>query len=424
MLDSTSIIFVGIYLLTLLLASAEMVSLSVAALIGALLSTLFGLLCGVFTPEEVIKFIDFRVILLLVGVMVTFEVVERSGLFRVLALYAIKISKGDPRILFFSICFVSAAVSLFLSDVTAILLIAAAAGTIARIMDYDPVPYFVSAAIMINLGGTSTLIGSTSNMIIGMASGLSFIDFLDYLVLCEIVLWVLTSLTLYFLYKPRLGEKKTPPTYDPWGEIEDRKTVYKAGFIIVFFLILFLLYEKWNVEAEIIAFLCAVLALLTVDVDAGTVFRQIDWETIFFIGGFFIIIGGLEKTGVLRSLSEAVLGMAHGNSFLAALLTLWSSALLSVFVSNIAVALTYTPIIGMMKGLNLNMNYLWSALVLGTNLGGAATPVSGAVCVLAMGALKEENVNLSFLDFSKAGSLTTIVQLIFATFYLILRFGM
>ena len=115
--------------------------------------------------------------------------------------------------------------------------------------------------------------------------------------------------------------------------------------------------------------------------------------------------------------------MAQGNLFTAALLTLWSSALLSVFVSNIAVALTYTPIIGMMKGLKLNMTYLWSALVLGTNLGGAATPVSGAVCVLAMGALKEENVNLSFVEFSKAGVLTTIIQLIFATLYLILRFG-
>jgi len=423
MLNSASIIYIGIYLLTLLLASAEVTSLSVAALIGALLSTLFGLICGIFTPEEVVSFIDFRVILLLVGVMITFEVVERSGLFRILALYAIKYSKGDPKILFFSICFVSAAVSLFLSDVTAILLIAAAAGTIARIMDYDPVPYFVSAAIMINLGGTSTLIGSTSNMIIGMASGLSFIDFLNFLAFCEVALWVLTSLALYFLYKPRLGEKKTPPTYDPWGEIEDKKTVYKAGFIIVFFLILFLLYEQWNVGPEIIAFLCAILALLIVDVDAGTVFRQIDWETIFFIGGFFIIIGGLEKVGILRAISKAVLGMAHGNPFVAALLTLWSSALLSVFVSNIAVALTYTPIIGMMKGLNLNMNYLWSALVLGTNLGGAATPVSGAVCVLAMGALKEENVNLSFMEFSKAGALTTIVQLLFATLYLILKFG-
>jgi len=423
MLDITSIIFIGIYMLTLLLASVEATSLSIAALIGALLSTLFGLTCGVFTPEEVVKFIDFRVILLLVGVMITFEVVERSGLFRILALYAIKYSKGDPRILFFSICFVSAAVSLFLSDVTAILLIAAAAGTIARIMDYDPIPYFVSAAIMINLGGTSTLIGSTSNMIIGMASGLSFVDFLNYLALCEIALWVLTSLALYFLYKPKLGEKKTPPTYDPWGEIEDRRTVYKAGFIIALFLILFLLYEQWNVGPEIIAFLCAILALLIVDVDAGAVFRQIDWETIFFIGGFFIIIGGLEKTGVLTTLSRAVLDMAQGNLFTAALLTLWSSALLSVFVSNIAVALTYTPIIGMMKGLKLNMTYLWSALVLGTNLGGAATPVSGAVCVLAMGALKEENVNLSFVEFSKAGVLTTIIQLIFATLYLILRFG-
>jgi len=423
MLDLTSIIFIGIYLLTLLLASVEATSLSVAALIGALLSTLLGLTCGVFTPEEVVEFIDFRVILLLVGVMITFEVVERSGLFRILALYAIKYSRGDPRILFFSICFVSAAVSLFLSDVTAILLIAAAAGTIARIMDYDPIPYFVSAAIMINLGGTSTLIGSTSNMIIGMASGLSFIEFLNYLALCEIALWILTSLALYFLYKPRLGEKKTPPTYDPWGEIEDRRTVYKAGFIIAFFLILFLLYEQWNVGPEIIAFLCAISALLIVDVDAGAVFRQIDWETIFFIGGFFIIIGGLEKTGVLTSLSKAVLDMAQGNPFIAALLTLWSSALLSVFVSNIAVALTYTPIIGMMKGLKLNMPYLWSALILGTNLGGAATPVSGAVCVLAIGALKEENVNLSFMEFSKAGVLTTIIQLIFATLYLILRFG-
>jgi len=424
MLNSIGIIYIGIYLLTLLLASAELTSLSVAALIGALLSTLFGLTCGIFTPDEVIGFIDFRVILLLVGVMITFEVVERSGLFRVLALYAIKYSRGDPRILFFSICFVSAAVSLFLSDVTAILLIAAAAGTIARIMNYDPVPYFVSAAIMINLGGTSTLIGSTSNMIIGMASGLNFIDFLNFLALCEIALWILTSLTLYLLYKPKLGEKKTPPTYDPWGEIKDKKTVYKAGFIIVLFLLLFLLYEKWNVGPEIIAFLCAILALLVVDVDAGTVFWQIDWETIFFIGGFFIIIGGLEKTGILRFLSKAVLNMAHGNQFIAALLTLWSSALLSVFVSNIAVALTYTPIIGIMKDLNLNMNYLWSALVLGTNLGGAATPVSGAVCVLAIGALKEENVNLSFMEFSKAGALTTIVQLLFASFYLILRFGM
>ncbi len=424
MLNSTSLIYIGIYLLTLLLASTEMTSLSVAALVGALLSTIFGLTCGIFTPQEVASFIDFKVILLLVGVMITFEVVERSGLFRILALYAIKYSRGDPRILFFSICFVSAVVSLFLSDVTAILLIAAAAGTIARIMNYDPVPYFVSAAIMINLGGTSTLIGSTSNMIIGMASGLNFIDFLNFLMLCEIALWILTSLSLYLLYKPRLGEKRTPPTYDPWGEIEDRKTVYKAGFIIVLFLVLFLLYEQWNVGPEIIAFACAILALLIVDVDAGSVFRQIDWETIFFIGGFFIIIGGLEKVGILKAVSEAVLNLSHGNQFVAALLTLWSSAFLSIFVSNIAVALTYTPIIGMMKGLGLNMNYLWSALVLGTNLGGAATPVSGAVCALAIGALKEENINLSFVEFSKAGVLTTIIQLLFATFYLILRFGM
>jgi len=422
MFDVVTAVYIAIYVFTLILASAEIVSLSVAALIGALLSTLFGLASGVFSYNEIVGFIDFKVILLLVGVMITFEVVERSGLFRIIALYAIKFSGGDPTKLFFSICFVSAAVSLLLSDVTAILLVAAAAGTIARIMDYDPIPYFVSAAIMVNLGGTSTLIGSTSNIIIGMAAGLSFTDFVAYLALCEVTLWVFTALTLYLVYKPRLGEKKTPPTYDPWGEIKNRTTVYKAVLIIALFLALFLSYERWNIGPEIIAFICAILALAVIDVDSASVFRQIDWETIFFIGGFFIIIGGLEKTGLLAAVSKEILGLAGGNMSMAVFLTLWSSGLLSAFVSNIAVALTYTSIITTMGSQNLT--HLWCALVLGTNLGGAATPISGAVCVLVLGALKEEDINLSFADFSKVGLLTTLIQLGFSTIYLILRFNL
>ena len=422
MFGVAELVYLAIYLLTLILASTEATSLSVAALTGALLSILFGIFYGVFTYNEITGFIDFNVILLLIGVMITFEVVERSGMFRVLALYAIKFSGGDPTKLFFSLCFFSAAVSLFLSDVTAVLLVAAAAVTIAKIMKYDPVPYIVSAAVMINLGGTSTLIGSTSNMIIAMASGLSFIDFLFHLSLCELSLWVLTALALYAIYKPKLGKKKKPPVYDPWADIKDRREVYKAVFITALFLGLFLSYERWGVGPEVIAFACAVLALLIANVDATSVFRQIDWETIFFIGGFFIILGGLEETGLLASLSQEVLRLASGSTLKATLLTLWSSGLLSAIVSNIAVALTYTPIISTMP--IFNSPALWSALILGTNLGGAATPISGAVCVLALGALKEEGANLSFADFSKVGILTTLIQMGFSTVYLIAKFGL
>jgi len=421
-INEITTIYILIYMLTILLAASEMVPLSIAAPIGALLSVWFGISYGLFTYEEALGFVDMKVIGLLVGVMIVLEVAQRSGLFHLIALYAIKFAGGDPTKLFLSTCFTAAAVSMFLSDVTAILLIAAATGTIARIMKYDPTPYFVSAAIMINLGGTSTFIGSVSNMIIGMASGLSFSDFIMYLSLCEIALWILTSLTLYFFYKPRLGKRETPPTYDPWETVKDKKTVYKAVFILVLLLSLLFLCDRWDIGPEAIALGCAVLALAISETDPAEILGRLDWETIFFIMGFFFIVGGVEKTGLLASLSRGIFELAGGSPLKAVLLTLWSSGLVSAIVSNIAVSLTFIPVIQEIHG--FNSAALWSALILGTNLGGAATPLSGAVCIMALGALKREGINPSFADFTKIGVLSTIIQLGFSTIYLILRFGL
>jgi Na+/H+ antiporter NhaD/arsenite permease-like protein len=421
MLNQAANIFLLIYLLTILLASLEMVPLSVASLIGGLLALYFGLSYDLFTYEEAIGFIDIRLLGLIVGIMIVFEVAERSGMFQIASLYAIRIARGDPVKMFFSICFVSAAVSMFLSDVTAMILIAAAAGTIARVMKYDPIPYFVSASIMVNLGGTSTLIGSISNMIIGVSSSLSFTDFVNYLTLGEIFLWILTSVTLYFLYRSRLGEKKPPPKYNPWEGIENRKGVYKSLFVTVLFLLLFFIYDNFNIGPEAVALGCAILALAISDVDPAEIFRRIDWETVFFIGGFFIIVSAVERVGLLDSLSHQIFNVAEGSSLKALFLTLWSSGLISVAISNIAVALTFVPVIRGLQG--LNQTALWSALVFGTNLGGAATPLSGTVCILAIGALKKEGIKLNFTEFTKPGLLTTIIQLGFSTIYLILRFG-
>ena len=421
-MTNITVIFILIYLLTILLAATEMVPISVSALIGALLSVWFGLNYGLFTYEEALGFINMKLLGLLLGIMIVLEVADRSGLFHVVALYTIKLAGGDPRKLFFSICLTSAAVSLFLSDVTAILLLAAATSTIAKIMDYDPVPYFISAAVMVNLGGMSTLIGSVSNMIIGMASGLSFSDFINYLTLCEIILWVLTSLALYFFYKPRLGEKKTPPAYNPWEGIQDKRLLYKSAFLVAFFLTLFFIYDQWGIGPEAVALGCAILGLIISGIDPAEIFRRLDWETIFFIGGFFLIVGGVEKTGILASASRVILESAGGSPLIAVLLTLWSSGIVSAVVSNIAVALTFTPIIRGISG--LNSTALWSALVFGTNLGGAATPLSGTVCIMAIGALKREGITVSFSEFTKIGILTTLLQLGFSSLYLIFRFGL
>jgi len=421
-MDEVQIIFILIYLLTILLSATKIVPLSVAAMIGALLTAWFGLLYGVFEYKEAFGFIDIRLLGLLLGVMIVVEVAERSGLFRFGALYAVKVSRGNPSMLFVSICVISAAVSMFLSDPTAMLLIAAAMATITKLLRYDPVPYFISAMIMINLGGTSTLIGSVSNMIIGSKAGISFTQFIWYLAVCEVALWGITIFVLYMLFKSRLGEKKELPEYDPWESVEDKKLFYRSILILILLVGLFLTLENLGVGPEAVALGCAILALALSGSDPAEIFKKLDWETIFFIAGFMFVVGGLESTLILDDLSTQLFQTVGESQLGATMTTLWASGLASSAVSNLAIALTFSPIISRVAG--LSSAAVWSALILGTNLGGATTPLSGAVIMMGIGALKREGISLSFAEFTKVGVITSLIQLGFASFYLIVRFNL
>jgi len=421
-MDEVQIIFILVYLLTILLSATKIVPMSVGAMIGALLTAWFGLLYGVFGYDQAMGFIDIRLIFLLLGVMIVVEVAERSGLFRFGALYAVKLSGGNPSLLFISICLISAAVSVFLSDPTAMLLIAAAMATITKLLRYDPVPYFISAMIMINLGGTSTLIGSVSNMIIGLEAGISFNAFIGYLAICELALWGLTIFALFMLFRSRLGEKKELPEYNPWESVENKKLFYRSILILVLLVGLFLTLENLGVGAEAVALGCAVLALALSGSDPAEIFKKLDWETIFFIAGFMFVVGGLESSGILADLSQQLFQTVGQSQLGATLATLWFSGLASTAVSNIAIALTFSPLISGVAG--LGSAAVWSALILGTNLGGATTPLSGAVTMMGVGALKREGISLSFGEFTKVGVITSLIQLGFASIYLIIRFNL
>ena len=418
------LILLLIYALILLISILELTSLSVAALVGALLVAWFGIQYGAFTYQDALGFIDFRLLGLLIGTMVVVEVAKRGGLFNVFALYAIKFSGGHPGRLFVAICVVAALVSMFLSDPTAMLLVAAATVTITKLLNYNPTPYFLSAAIMINLGGTSTLIGSVSNMIIGIEAGLTFMEFLVFLGVCEVILWALTITALYFVFRSKLGEKKELPEYNPREGIKDKTIFYRSVFVLVLLIFLFLTLDTIGVGPEAVALGCGILALLISRVDPAEIFREIDWETVFFIAGFMFIIGGLESTNFLGDISMQLFNFAGGSSLVATQMTLWFSGLASVFVSNIAVALTFTPIIGAQIGSGLNLNAVWSGLILGTNLGGATTPFSGAVMMMAIGTLKREKISVKFGEFAKIGIITSLIQLGFSSIYLVLRFGL
>jgi Na+/H+ antiporter NhaD/arsenite permease-like protein len=422
-MDSVTVIFILIYVLTILISTTELAPMSLAALTGALLTAWFGIQYGSFSYRDALGFVDMPLLMLIIGTMVVVEIAERSGVFRVAALYAIKLSGGSPERLFVFLCIASALVSMFLSDPTAMLLMAAAIATITKLLNYDPVPYFLSSTIMINLGGTSTLIGSVSNMIIGMEAGMSFADFILYLAPCEIVLWILTILTLYLLFKSRLGEKKELPEYEPLETITNKKLFYQSLFILFLLILSFLTLENLQVGPEGVAIGCAILALALTKIDPAEIFKELDWETLFFIAGFMFIVSGLESTEIIKNVSEAIFRFAGENTFSISVLMLFFTGLASTVVSNIAVALTFAPIISSKVFQGINLAPIWSALVLGTNLGGAATPFSGTVCIMAIGALKREGIVVDFKEFTKVGVITTIVQLSFSAFYLIIRFG-
>ena len=420
-MDLIVVILILVYLLTLLLAATRAVTMSVAALIGALATAWFGLQYGVFTYDQALSFVDFKLLALIIGTMIVVEVAKRGGIFRFGALYAIKLSQGNPILLFFAVCISAAAASMFLGDPTAMLLVAAATATITRFLKYDPMPYFISAAIMINLGGTSTLIGSISNMIIGVQAGISFTDFISYLALCEIALWGLTILALYFIFRTRLGSKKDVPSYHPWESVENKKFFFLSISVLALLMLLFLTAENLGVGPEAIALGCAIVALVLSNINPSKIFRELDWETVFFISGFMFIVKGLAQTGFFSSLSTQLFQMTGGDVLSSTLMTLWASGIASAIVSNTAVALTFTPIIG---GLGVKSAPLWSALVLGTNLGGATTPLSGSVPILAIGMLKREGLDMNFAEFTKVGVISSLIQLGFSSLYLVLRFGL
>jgi Na+/H+ antiporter NhaD/arsenite permease-like protein len=423
-MDTIVLILLLIYILIILISILELAPLSVAALIGALLTAWFGIQYSVFDYETALGFVDFKLLVLLIGTMIVVEVAKRGGLFNVLALYAIKVSKGHPGRLFVSICVVAALVSMFLSDPMAMLLVAAATVTITKLLNYDPTPYFLSAAIMINLGGTSTLIGSVSNMIIGIEAEITFMEFLSFLGFCELALWALTILALYLLFKSRLGIKKELPAYNPKEAIKDKKIFTRSAIILVLLVILFLSVDLLGVGPEAVAIGCGIFALVVTSIDPVEIFRELDWETIFFIAGFMFIIGGIEQTQFLGNVSNQLFQFAGGSSLLATEIMLWVSGIASAFVSNIAIALTFTPNVSAQALSGLNIDAIWSGLILGTNLGGATTPFSGAVMMMAIGTLKREKISISFGDFTKVGVITSLIQLGFSSIYLALRFGL
>ncbi len=420
----------GIFALCFLLIVFEVYDKALIALGGALLMIIFGVL----TPEEAIEAVEFETILLLLGMMMLVHISSKSGIFAWLNVKIASWTKGNPLAIFLFFSFITAFLSAFLDNVTTVILIVPLTIELMRGMGKDPKPYIFAEIIFSNIGGGLTLIGDPPNIIIGGATGYNFLDFVQNL-------WIpifFTGLfaTVVFI---ALHWRMLKPISDKLVELMVANIIIKKirlkfvkrtlhfDFVakvlamLTLTVIGFLLQEQIGMPTYIMAFSAAILLgiLTSKRVDIHDSFRSVEWTTLFFFVGLFIMVGGVEKTGLLEELSEWV---AHSTSdmFYLSLLILWVSGIVSMFIDNIPFVAVMIPVIMGIQAefVGVDTSILWWALSLGACLGGNGTLIGASANVISADLARKNGVNITFLNYMKFAFPLTIGILIICSVYL------
>lgn len=410
------VLFVGVYIFVI----TEKIHRTVIAVFGAMLLIVFKLL----SQDEALGFIDFNTIGLLVGMMIIVGITKKTGIFEYLAIRSAKIAKGDPWRILVIFSLITAVASALLDNVTTILLIVPVTLVITDALDINPVTFVVAEVFMANVGGTGTLIGDPPNIMIGSANNIGFMSFLVNLMPVAIIILVVTLFILKFTVGRGMviseAQKKNVLSMNEHIAIRDKKLLIKSLIVLVLTILGFMLHESLGYHSATIALIGGAVLLIISGVEPEDIFLEIEWSTIFFFMALFVLVGGLESTGVIERLATKMIALSQGNLFLTTLSILWVSAIASAFLDNIPFVATMIPLIqnvGVMSGMNIMP--LWWALALGACLGGNGTIIGASANVIAAGFLSKNNYKISFMSYMKMTFPLMLVSIIISTVYLV-----
>jgi Na+/H+ antiporter NhaD/arsenite permease-like protein len=396
---------------------------AVVALTGAMLMVLLRVL----KQEEAFAAIDYNTIGLLVAMMIIVMIMRRTGIFEYLAVKVVKISKAEPFRLIITLSLVTGILSAFLDNVTTILLILPITLSVASDLKLNPIPFIIAEIFASNVGGTATLIGDPPNIMIGSQTGLSFIDFLLNVAVIAIPILVLTSLAFAFLYKKQLTTDdllRAKVLEANENEcIKDYGLLKKSLVVFAFVVVGFLFHGLLHFESSTIALTGAVVLLFISGINSELVLIELEWKTIFFFCGLFILVGGLEETGVIQMMAKGVLEVTGGDLFLTTIAILWVSAIASAFIDNIPFVATMIPLImqmGEMSGMNITP--LWWALSLGACLGGNGTVIGASANVVAIGIAERNDYRITFGSYFKVAFPMMLLTIAISTGYVIVAY--
>ena len=402
------------------------------ALLGGALTIVLGLVSQTkalgdgINPHYFINFIDFNVIFLLVSMMVIVSITTRSGVFNWIANELLKFTKGHPVKVLCALGLFTAVTSAFLDNVTTVILIMPITFAIAKKLDIDPIPFLLTEIFSSNIGGTATLIGDPPNIIIGSAGGLSFIDFIKELtpVILVIMCVVLTILAFIFRKKLHASQDKMDEVakIDNSHTITDKALMIRSTLILTLVILGFMLHDVTHIETCVVAMLGA--SILLIFEKPNEILQDVEWNTIFFFIGLFIIIGGLEASGGIKLMAEWILKVTQGSQAATSMIILWASGVISGIIDNIPYTATMAPmLVEIEKTMGATYAYpLWWALSLGACLGGNMTIIGAAANVIVSENAAKSGHPISFMRFLKYGVAVVAISLAISTAYIYLRF--
>ena len=414
-----------IFLMTYVGIMSEKIHRTICALAGGGAMIYFGLV----TQEQAItEFIDFNTLGLLTGMMILISVVKQSGFFQVLALWALKKSKGSPRELLILLSIVTAVGAALIDSVTAALLIAPMTISLCRMLRMSPVPILISEILMCNIGGTALMIGNPPNVMIGSATHLDFNDFLINLAPVVVITVIVILIAVLLIFKNdfsgvRMSAKELEKI-DIMSGVEDKSIFSRSRMVLALTVLGFVVHSHFGLESATVAMTGGMAALLFCGINPEDALKEVDLDTLMFFMGLFILVGGMENAGVITAIAEKGIEMVDGDSHLITFLILLLSGVASAFVDNIPFTATMIPLIQDMQSLmNLpHADYMWWALATGACFGGNGTMIGASPNVIMVAIAAKEGFNISFTAFMKWCFPLMLLSLFVAGCYLETRY--
>ena len=420
-------VLIGIYVILI----SEVIHRTTLAMFGALLIIIVLIQTEIIPAHDTVDFvigaIDFNTIGLLLGMMIIVGILGETGIFQYIGIKAAKLAKGNVWKLMLLFSVITAVGSAFLDNVTMILLMVPVTISVARILNINPISIILAEIFSSNVGGAATLIGDPPNIMIGSAAGIPFIEFAYHMLPEVVITFVASLLLLKVMFRKDLKQKpenvEKLQQIDETKEIKDMMLLKKSAIVLLGVIIAFMVHGFLEIEVSIIALAGAAILLLITRMKPAKAFTHVEWPTLLFFAGLFVIVSGVELTGVLEIFANQIIQTTGGNLVATSILIIWSSAFASAFVDNIPYTATMIPIIenisqdpGIASSLSsLSYNPLWYALAIGADFGGNGTLIGASANLVAVAVMERHGYRMFFRTFLVKGIPYMIATVLIAT---------